>query len=107
MAYPVGLVGEQHYQGAIRLCCEGEIVRLWHEPTNPFDERAIAVANMMGQTLGYIPRDSFVQRVVHEDGLGCEAAVLGLRENGKGFTEVVIEVSVCDAPICERDFEPR
>ncbi len=37
---------------------DGDEVELVHEPTNPFDDRAVRVDDISGQKLGYLPKDS-------------------------------------------------
>jgi hypothetical protein len=104
--YPVTLVGEQHYQGAIARCRVGDPVRIWREPSNPHDEDAFAVARLDGATLGYIPRDSFLQRAVHEEDKEIGARILSIEEDrrGQGFTHVVLEVTFDGKPVEERAF---
>ena len=95
--YPVGLVGESNYQRAISRCSVGQEVFLVREPDNEFDPKAIVCLNHRRETIGYISRDSFVQGVVHDQGLGCSAKIKGLRKSGdKGFVGVVIDLEITD-----------
>ena len=94
--YSVGVVGEQNYQAAIARCNVGDKVALFHETDNPHDDQAIVVLSRAGQTLGYIPRDSFVQRVVHEQGMACAATIKNASKGNRGFVELVLEVSIVE-----------
>jgi len=103
-AYPVGVVGERNYQQAIRRCREGEPVTLIREPSNPFDGRAIAVVCARGRTIGYIPKDSFIQRAVWDDGKGCQATIRSVGSGEAKLLGVVLDVGLCPEPLGERDF---
>jgi hypothetical protein len=90
------VVGESHYQDAIartaqlaqkeldddgdeRLCFDAVLIR---EPTNPYDERAVAVYSLAG-IVGYVPRDSEWCDLLDQlasrghDGARCRANVTG------------------------------
>jgi len=58
--YTLGIVGESHYQDAIRRCRQGDRVILKREPENPYDENAVAVLREDGETIGYLARDHAV-----------------------------------------------
>lgn len=103
-AYPVGLVGESNYQANIQLTRSGEDAYLWREPDNPHDGEAIAVTNSRGKMLGYIPRDSFVQRLVHVEGRGIDARVLSINGGGNRSLGVVIEVTLDGDDVPERAY---
>ena len=81
--YPVGLVGESHCQAAIRAARPDEPVELAHEIDNPYDADAIAVFSSAGRRLGYIPRDSWVHRVLLDEGKGYTAQIKSI-EGGRG-----------------------
>jgi len=102
--YPVGIVGEASYQTAIRSCAVGQRVRIVHEPDNPYDEFALAVATEDGRTLGYIARDSWLQDAVHEEGKGCEAIIKEISAARRGRLGVVLDVSPSDHGIDTRAF---
>lgn len=97
--YPVPLVGEQHYQDAIRHCSPGQPVTLYHEVGNPHDDDAIVAISAGGAKIGYVPRDSFVQEVVHDQGRGCAATILSVAPGSRGFDEVVLDVTVGGAAV--------
>ena len=92
--YPVGIVGEASYQRAIRRCAEGEIVRIIHEPDNPYDEMALAVVSENGRTLGYIARDSWLQEAIHGEGKGCHAQIKEINSTGAGRLGIVLDVAL-------------
>lgn len=62
--YSVSLVGESHYQDAIADLIEGDPVELVHEPDNPHDENAVSARTLDGETIGYVPRDHWLQVLV-------------------------------------------
>lgn len=81
--YMVGLVGEASYQPAIRRIGAGAVVRLVHEPSNRFDNRAVQALVSNGQTIGYLPRDHWLARVIIDE----DADVMAIVEEvtgGKG-----------------------
>jgi len=55
--YTLGIVGESHYQDAIRRCRQGDRVVLKREPENPYDANAVAVLRESGECLGYLKRE--------------------------------------------------
>lgn len=91
-AYPIGLVGESKYQPAIAKLRHGEPVLLMFEPDNPFDDGAIAAVDRRGNTIGYLPRDSWARRALLKERKGCTAKVASLRQSNGGHRGVVIEV---------------
>lgn len=105
--FPVGIVGENKYQDAIRRCRIGELVTLVREPGNPYDPKAIAVVCPRGRTIGYIARDNFLQRAIHEERQHVAATILSLRNGPKGKVGVVIDVDLLgrdENPIGERAY---
>lgn len=50
------LVGESHYQPALRAAKKGAAVALIHEPTNIHDPRAVRAQTGDGSTIGYLAR---------------------------------------------------
>lgn len=103
--YQVGIVGEANYQPAFRRCSTGQIVEVVHETGNPYDEYALAVATLDGETIGYIPRACWLQDAIHEEGRGCDAAIKSIDTAGKGLPGVVLDVSLNSNGISERDFD--
>lgn len=65
--YRLGLVGESKYQDSIEFITEGEPVTLEHEPGNRHDKRAVRAVSRLGGTIGYAPRDSWVQRALIDE----------------------------------------
>lgn len=92
--YRVNLVGEASYQQAIALERVGNRVRIEAEPTNPYDPDAIRIASVAGRTLGYIARDSWMQRAFHADRLEMSATISEINGgvNGRPTMGVVLEV---------------
>lgn len=93
--YPVGLVGESKYQGAVKQARAGDMVTLAYEPDNPHDPEAIVALDRRGNRLGYIPRESFLQRIFHDEGGGVAAVVKSVAGEGKsGKLGIVLEVEL-------------
>jgi hypothetical protein len=90
--YPVGIVGESHYQPAIRKCRQGQSVSIVPEPTNQYDKRALRVVSAQGETIGYIPKSSFVQRLVHDEHRAVSARIHAINRVEKGLLGVVLDV---------------
>jgi hypothetical protein len=109
-AFPIGIVGESKYQRSIAACHEEDEVLIWHEADNPYDERALAVT-ARGETIGYIPRDSFLHRGLLDEKQACSARIMKLqRGHERGNTGVVIEVELLgrgEAPLAQRGYEDR
>lgn len=103
--YSVAVTGERNYQDTIASIGEGEAVVFYHEPDNPYDDRAIAVS-CHGDTIGYLPRDSWLTEALLDEGKGCSAHVSRLGRGAKGLTGVTLEVQLGGTPIKEREFDP-
>jgi hypothetical protein len=75
--YETSIVGESHYRDAVKATDVGDYVDLVIERDNPHAEEGIAlrVDNMDGETVGYIPTDSWLYRAVVIEGKGCLAKV--------------------------------
>lgn len=104
-SYPVNVVGESNFQDAIRTCRGGDAVALYRETDNPHDARAVVVKTSAGATIGYIPRDSWLQRVVHDDGCGATAAIKAVYR--KPRAAVVLDVMVSADPLELVPYAPR
>ena len=94
--YSLNIVGESNYQEVIAYAEVGQPVTLTHEPTNRHDKRAIAATIAGGQTIGYVPRDSFLQRVIIEEGKDVSATILRLTggTRSKPHRGVVLSVTI-------------
>lgn len=102
MSYPVGLVGESHYQRAIAKLSVGDPVYLYRQPSNPYDSYAIVATNSSGQVIGYIPKQNFVQGVVWNEGRGITARVFKINKNGMfGKKGIVITAEIREARLLE------
>ncbi|HEX8419449.1 MAG TPA: HIRAN domain-containing protein [Sphingomonas sp.] len=102
--YKVGIVGENNYQPAIRGCTVGQRVRVLHETGNPHDDLALVVVATGGKTIGYIPRDHWLRRAIHEEGQGCAATIAAIERAGGGSLGVVIDVAMNGRAIEERGY---
>ena len=92
--YSINIVGESKYQTAIRRCREGEAIRLRKEANNPHDRNAVAVECPRGATLGYLPRDCFLQRLIWDENKPLSAQIERLkRAPGTSTTGVILEVA--------------
>lgn len=74
--YSVHLVGEANYQPPIGRLSPGDPVQLIPEPGNPHDPRAIRCADVTGETLGYVERDSWLARAMLDQATPVSATVL-------------------------------
>jgi hypothetical protein len=101
----VGLAGESNYQAAICVCREGEQVRVCRETGNPYDEDALVVVSSRNETIGYIPRSSWLRDAIHAEEKGCKAKILSI-EGEREPMGVVIEVCLTDDELEVRDYEP-
>jgi hypothetical protein len=91
--YSVGLVGESNYQSSIQTCQAGQHVRVVHEIGNPYDPLALVVITASGEVIGYIPRENWLRRAIHEEAKGCDAYIRSV-EGDAGRIGVVIQVSL-------------
>lgn len=102
--YQVGIVGESNYQPAIRRCSPGQQVQIVREQGNPHDRQALAVVTSSGATIGYIPRDHWLQRAVHDEGKGCDATIRRISSGGAGSLGVVLDVALNSRGLGTRSF---
>ena len=106
--YPVNLTGTKSYQPAIAGICEGEPAFLLHEPENPYDDRAIAVVAAFtgepGETIGYLPRDSWIADALLDENKGCRAKIKRLSRGQDGITGVTLEIILDGDPIGVRGY---
>ncbi len=93
--YTLGIVGESHYQDAVRRCREGDRVLLKREPDNPHDANAVAVLRESGEQIGHLSRDhaEWVAEVM-DKGRQVEAKITRITggTRGKPNRGVVIDV---------------
>lgn len=73
--YSVHLVGEANYQAPIAKLSPGDPVSILPEPSNPYDPRALRCADVTGETIGYIERDSWLTRVILDDRTAVSATI--------------------------------
>jgi len=92
--YTVHLVGEANFQAAIRGIRAGTPVKLTPEPENPHDPRAIKAVVNGTDTIGYVERDSWLTRVMIDEGTSVASRVHEVigGEAGKPSLGVVLEV---------------
>lgn len=102
--YQLGIVGEANYQPAIRRCSVGQCVHIVHEPDNPYDDLALAVVTESGDTIGYVPRDCWLQGAVHDEGKGCDATIKSIGSGESGKLGVVLDVCLNSKGLGEREF---
>ena len=104
-SWPVGIVGESHYQAAIARCSPGERVEVLREPDNPYDSLALTVVTAQGDTIGYIPRINWLQDAIHNEGRGCDATIKSIGANDSDeLLGVVLDVSTNGWGVGERAF---
>lgn len=106
-SYPARLAGVRSYQAAIGEAAVGDAVELLAEPDNPHDDRALAVVDRAGRTLGYLHRDSWLRGALIDEGRGARAAIGALGRGEAGIVTVEIVVTLTgDGPIGTRRFVP-
>lgn len=103
-SYATNIVGESHYQAAIARCQAGDPVLLCKEVGNPHDERAIVVKTLSGETIGYLPRTSWLQRVIHDEGHGARATIKTLYVGP--LRAVVLDVAISSDDIRALTYQP-
>lgn len=91
--FPIALVGESNFQPAIFRSQEGFVAKIYHEVDNPYDDRALVVKNRDDETIGYIPRDSFLHRALLDERQDCDAEIKAITEK-RGTAGVVISVGI-------------
>lgn len=105
VGYPVGIVGEQHYQAAVAGCSPDQSVDVLYELGNPYDELALVVKTKAGKKIGYIAHDCWLRDAIHEEGKSCSARILSINEGDHG-TGVVLDVQVNGEGVGECDYQP-
>ena len=98
------VVGESHYQAAIRGCRIGEPARIVYERGNPSDPQALAVESCRGEKVGYVARSSWLRDAIHEEGQGCSATIEQIAPGGGGALGVVLRVTLDDTVLVGRAF---
>lgn len=94
MGYTMHIVGEQHYQEAIAASEANDPITVAHEVGNPHDNEALVVINAQsGRTLGYLPRDSFVHRLVFEEGKSVTGQIESIFDR-EGYLEIKVHVEI-------------
>lgn len=98
-SYLIGIVGESNYQPAIKQVRSGQTVELVAEPANPYDSRAIS-AQAGGQTIGYLPRDCWLTKVMIDQEKPVTAVIEEVTggEAGKPALGIVLRVFTDEAP---------
>ncbi|WP_347091695.1 HIRAN domain-containing protein [Sphingomonas parapaucimobilis] len=100
------VVGVSHYQDAVSRCSPGEAVRFVHEPDNPHDETALRVVSLLGETIGYAPRNSWVHYMIHQSGRGVSAVVHSVGYSRSCLLGVLLSMAVCDDEIERASYYP-
>lgn len=101
------VVGVSFYQDAIERCAPGQAVRFVHEPDNPHDEMALRVVSILDETIGYVPRASWVHRLVHERGRGISATIDSIGYSRACLLGVSLTVAICDDDPVVRSYYPE
>lgn len=99
-AYPIRLVGTRSYAMAVGRAAAGDAAQLLCEDGNPFDQDAIVAVDGEGDTLGYVPRESWLHRALIEEEKGAAAIVEAAEDGGITLSVMLAD----DGPIGRRDF---
>lgn len=83
--YTTPLVAESFYQAEIAQVREGDAITLAHEPSNKFDSRAIQAITSNGQVIGYLKRESWLGRLIIDEGAKVTATIA--RVTGGGINQ--------------------
>jgi hypothetical protein len=106
--FSVKLVDTQFYQRAVGPSKAGEAVDIFLEPDNPDDPQALVVKSRSRppRTLGYIPRNSPVHAIVHDEGMGLAGTIEDVPMGSGGFFEVRLLLSATPEPPGATAWEP-
>lgn len=100
------VVGVSHYQEAVSRCSAGEAVRFIHEPDNPHDQMALRVVSLLGETIGYAPRKSWVHHVIHQQGRGVSAVIHSVGYSRNCLLGVLLSMAICDDEVALASYHP-
>ena len=104
VSYLVGLVGTVHYQVELTGRSAGDPITIEHELDNPYDDGALAAVGPGGETLGYVPRDSWLRDALLERGKGCSAKIEGLQRGESGLIGAVLSVTLTGNEVRQRRY---
>ena len=90
------LVGVSFYQAALERCAAGEPVRIIHEPDNPHDPMALRIDSMLGETIGYLPRQSPVHVAILQHGRGVSAVIDSIGLSRSCQIGARLSLALCD-----------
>jgi hypothetical protein len=102
----VRVAGVSHRQEALEKCAAGQSVRFVHEPDNPHDEAAIRVNSLTGETIGYLPRASWIHQMVHERGRGISGTIASMGYSRNCLLGATLSVVICDDEIAVESYYP-
>lgn len=100
------VTGVSHYQDALARCSPGEAVKLVHEPDNPFDRMALRVVSVLSETIGYLPRNSWVHEMVHERGRGVSATISSIGYGRACLLGATLSMAICDDDPARASYYP-
>lgn len=103
MAYPLGLVGEQHYQHGVDHCQVDMEILICHEHGNPYDAKALRAETPDGHVIGYVPKDSWVRRAIFDEIRGTIARVIEIHRID-GIKHVVLAVETSGRSVPQRQY---
>lgn len=90
---PVRVPSEPAYLAAFRRCGLGDRVVVEPDPDHPEDMLAL-VAKVKGQTIGYIPSESWLVDAVHLDDKTVNAKIVAIEGDENGTASVFLKASV-------------
>lgn len=98
--YKVGLAGESNYRAAVSRMRPGMPVDLVPEPDNAYDPRAIRAAGPDGETIGYVPKGSWLTRAMLDEDWDVRARVASVEGGRPGAPDIglVLDVFMLDEP---------
>jgi single-stranded-DNA-specific exonuclease len=102
--YTLHVVGESHYEDAVKRCRPGDRLILKREPENPYDKNAVAVLGENGEQIGYLGRDNaeWVARLMDE-GKSLEARVKWVTGGTRDKPSRGVVIDVDTTPRCRAE----
>ncbi|USI74539.1 HIRAN domain-containing protein [Sphingomonas morindae] len=102
----VRVAGVSFHQESLAACSAGEAVRFIHEPDNPHDELALRVETASGETIGYVPRGSWLRRAIHQDGRGVCGIIASVGMGRACLLGALLSVTLSDDDVRTASYFP-
>jgi hypothetical protein len=92
--YSIVLAGTSNYQDAIGKSQKGQRVDLIPEQFNKHDKQAVRAVTEHGRIIGYLPKDSWLKRLIFDEGKATHGRLMDVTGGtvGKPTMGVLLEV---------------